>query len=72
MKLPAGYSCTRRKATGGHYSEDCQAMAGDQANLKARLTHADIAAVVAAAEVGMQLEPEQPIVGWKDGPIRGV
>ena len=67
-KPPAGYSCTKCKAIGDHYSEDCQAMADDQA--KVRFTHADLAAV--AAEMGMQFEPVQPMVGWEDGPIRGV
>ena len=67
-KPPAGYSCTKCKATADHYSEDCQAMTDVQAKIK--LTHADIAAV--AAEMGMQYELGQPMAGWEDGPIRGV
>ena len=64
-KPPAGYTCSKCKATADHYSEDCQAMPDDQAKVK--LTHADIAAVV--AEMGMQFEPE---AGWEDGPAGGV
>ena len=62
------YSCTKCKVIGDHYSDECQAMADDQAKVK--ITHADIAAV--AAEMGMQFELKQPMVGWADGPIHGV
>ena len=37
---------------------------------KVKLTHADIAAV--AAEMGMQIEPEQMMAGWEDSPAHGV
>ena len=68
MKPPAGYSCGKCNATADHYSEDCQAMLNDQVKIK--LTHADIAVVV--AEMGMQFESEQTMAGWEDGPAHGV
>ena len=73
--MPGEAGCSGKAASGllmhqvqDNYSEDCQAMANDEA--KARLTHADIAAV--AEEMRIQFKPEQPMVGWEGGPVRGV